>query len=177
MPSKIYIFLKIKIFSFFYVSGSNFESSKNFLHFRKWNIFTSCLKKSCFVFRTTLKVFHFFTFSFLLAFTSFCFHFFMFSFLQMFLMLLGFVHFTVFSLRVLRISESVLFTLHSFLFLLRLPCRSFHWGLKHRPEASVCLNHTVFCNYIISRELYLKYSKYAHKLLTVNNLINFKHFS
>ena len=95
---KFIYFWKLKFLVFSYVSGSNFESSKNFLHFRKWNIFTSCLKKSCFVFRTTLKVFHFFTFSFLLAFTSFCFHFFMFSFLQMFLMLLAFVHFTAFSL-------------------------------------------------------------------------------
>ena len=38
---------------------------KNSLHFRKWNLFTSCWKNSCFVFRRRRK-----DFSFLLVFVS-----------------------------------------------------------------------------------------------------------
>ena len=54
-------------------------------------------------------------------------------------------------------------------------CRASHWGLKHRPSPSVCLNNTVFCNYMISMELYLNLPKYVDKLLVVKSLISFKH--
>ena len=55
-------------------------------------------------------------------------------------------------------------------------CRTFHWG-SHWPGPSVCLNHTVFDNYMRSSELYLNFSKYFDKLLVGKSLINFKHFS
>ena len=56
-------------------------------------------------------------------------------------------------------------------------CSAFQWCLKHRPDPSVCLNHSVFGNYIISGELYLNVSKYVGKLLVAKSLINFKYFS
>ena len=112
-------------------------------------------------------------------FISSCFRFFMFWFL-MSLLLIAFVCFTVsllfvryfifvLLLRVLQIREIVFysqtfFTLDSFLLLSSFPCgqlfclegcRASHWGSKHRPGPFVCLNHTVFSNYMISRELYL----------------------
>ena len=55
--------------------------------------------------------------------------------------------------------------------------RASHWGLKHRPSPSVCLNHTVFASYMISMELYLNLSKFVDKLLVGKSLIHFKHFS
>ena len=132
----------------------------------------------------------------------------------MFLLLIAFVFFTIvfllFSLLppVQRIFERAFFTLRRFLpwtpscdlaqptfikaFLW--PHFSFegyrasHWGSKHRPIPSVCLNHTLFRNYIISTKLYLNllinYYKflvdnfeYVDKLLVGKTLINFKHFS
>ena len=124
----------------------------------------------------------------------------MFLFLQMFLLLIAFVHFTVSLLFlrcfvfvllpwVLRIWKSVFysqafFTLHSFLLLSRHSWgqqsylkgdRTSYWGLKHRPNSSVCLNPTVFSNYMISSKLYLNFSKYGDKLLVGKSLINFKH--
>ena len=93
--------------------------------------------------------------------------------------------------RVLRIWECIFysqafFTLHSLLLLWRLPwdchfylegCRASHWGSKHRHGPSVCLNHTVLGNYMISSELHLNLSKFIDKLLVGNSVINFKHFS
>ena len=52
-------------------------------------------------------------------------------------------------------------------------CGVSHWGSKYRPYPSVCLNHTVFCNCNISRELCLYLSKYVDKLLVAKSLINF----
>ena len=52
-------------------------------------------------------------------------------------------------------------------------CRVSHWRLKHRLNPSVCLNHTVFGNYMISRKLYLNLSKYFDKLLLGKSFINF----
>ena len=91
----------------------------------------------------------------------------------------------------LRIWESAFyseafFVLHSFLLLSNLlwGCRFFlegfrssHWGSKHRIGPSVCLNHTVFGNYVISRELCLNLSKYVDILPLRKSVINSKHFS
>ena len=52
-------------------------------------------------------------------------------------------------------------------------CRVSHWGSKHRPGPSVCLIHTVFGNYMISRKLYLNLSKYVDKLLLRKSFISF----
>ena len=56
-------------------------------------------------------------------------------------------------------------------------CRASHWGSKHRLGPSVSLNRTLFGNCMISREIYLNYSKYSEKLLVGKTVINFKHFS
>ena len=120
-------------------------------------------------------------FSFLLVLISWCFHFFMFSFLQMFLLLTIFVHFIVFSFlcyyRECYEFERAFFTLRWFLSYtpslqnsLRPAVQAWRlqtsvWDSKHRLGPSVCLNHSVFGNYMINRELYLKFSKYVDKLL------------
>ena len=114
----------------------------------------------------------------------------MFSFLQMFLLLIAFVHFTVsllfvrrfvFALlpQVLWIWESV-FTLHSFP---TFGTTCFYQGFpgselltevqKHRLDPSVCLNHTVFGNCMVSREIFFNLSKCVDKLLVGKGLINF----
>ena len=138
--------------------------------------------------------FLFFMFSFLYVFISSdlfgCFH----CWLHMFTSLFPQCFFTIYSLLCCYCEcygfEREGFTLRSFipnnlyLLLSRLPWgRQFclegwmvsHWGLKHRPSPSVCLNHTVFGNYMISRELNIW--KYVDKLLVVKSLINLKHFS
>ena len=56
-------------------------------------------------------------------------------------------------------------------------CRASHWGLRQRPNPSLCLSHTVFGSFMISRELYLNLSKFVDTLLVVTILINFKRFS
>ena len=132
-------------------------------------------------------------------FISSCFYFFMFLFLQMFLLLIAFVHFTFFSLclsgtlffccyRECYGFEGGFFTLHSFLLLSRLPGGGssalkiagsklrFHWGSKHRPSPSVCLNHTLFANNMISRELFINLSKHVDKLLVAKSFINLSKF-
>ena len=135
-------------------------------------------------------------FSFLRVFIFSCFHFFMFSFLQMFLLSMHFLTSLCFFTAVFAAIASAtdlkevfftlrqLFTLQPFLLLLRLPwvwqfsvegCKAFYWSLKHRPNPSICLNHAVFGNYMISRKLYLNLSKYVDKLLMVKSLINVKH--
>ena len=123
----------------------------------------------------------------------------MFLFLQMFLLLIAFVHFTFFSLclsgtlllccyRECYGFEGEFFTLHSFLLLSRLPGGGssalkiagsklrFHWGSKYRPSPSVCLNHTLFANNMISRELYINLSKHVDKLLVAKSFINLSKF-
>ena len=106
----------------------------------------------------------------------------MFSFLQMFLLLIAFVHFTVsllfvrrfvfaLLLQVLWIWESV-FTLHSFP---TFGTTCFYQGFpgselltevqKHRLDPPVCLNHTVFDNCMVSREIFFNLSKCVDKLL------------
>ena len=52
-----------------------------------------------------------------------------------------------------------------------------YWVSKHRLSSFACLNHTVFGNYMISRELYLNLSKFVHKILGANGLMNTKHIS
>ena len=160
---------------------------KNFLHFRKINLLPSSLKTPVFFKKTLLGFYHCF---------FGCFHFFMFSFpLHMFLLMIAFVYFTVSSLlfllrRVLPIWERIFYskafcTLHSFLLLSSFPSGLWRFQTskdsKHRPicklDPSVCLNHTIFGNYIISRKLCLNLSKYVDKLLVAKSLINFKHIS
>ena len=136
-------------------------------------------------------------FSFLLVFLSSCFHFFR-CFL-VFSLLIAFAHFIVSSLFVRYLIFVLLlwmpwiwgsvFTLRHFspytpsCFYQVFPtafclegCMACHWGLKNRPAPSVCLNHIMFGNYMIHRELCLKIlSKYVP--LVVKSLINFKHIS
>ena len=115
----------------FYVSGNNLKSlKKNFLYFKKWNFFYLMLKNSCFVFRRTLRVFHFFVFSFLFTsyFSSFLFFlvfissfycFFRYFSCSLYLFISLFLRFLLLLLRMLRIWENnfyshTFFTLHSF---------------------------------------------------------------
>ena len=56
-------------------------------------------------------------------------------------------------------------------------CGVSHCGSKHSSHPTVCLNHTVFSKYMISKELNLNLSKYVDKLLVVKTLINIRHFS
>ena len=48
--------------------------------------------------------------------------------------------------------------------------RASHCGSKMRSNPSVCLNHTVFGKYMISKKPYLNLSKYINKLLVVKTL-------
>ena len=123
----------------------------------------------------------------------------MFLFLQMFLLLIAFVHFTFFhsvcqvlcfcvvTASATNLRESFLpYTpscfYQGFLELAVLPWRlqvqnwGCHWGSKHRPSPSVCLNHTLFANNMISRELYINLSKHVDKLLVAKSFINLSKF-
>ena len=124
------------------------------------------------------RILHFFLFSFLSVFTSSC-----------FCLLKFFFTLCVVTASALDVRENFLlsgsFYLTHVLLLSMLPlgwqfslegCRSFHWG-SHWPGPSVCLNNTVFGNYMRSSELFLNFSKYFEKLLVGKSLINFKHFS
>ena len=162
------------------------------------------LKNLQVVFRRTLRVFYFFMFSFLYvfifhAFISSCFCFFLFLFLLVFISPGIFIDDSIcllhrfFNVYVVTTSATdfiftirKFFTLHSFpafikasLGLTVLPYRlqGFPLRFENRPGPSVCLNHTVLGNNMISMELYLNLSKYVDKLLVVKSLINFKHIS
>ena len=158
-------------------------------------LFYVMLKKHLAVLRRTLRVFHFFMFSFLLVFTSSRFHFFSFSFL--FVLISFHFHFLLFSL--FRSFFIVCVTASATFFILRrfLPYTPFclYQGFpgagssslkvaglpteasKNKSTPFACLHHTVFGSYMISGELYLNLSNYVDKLLVGKSLINFKHFS
>ena len=126
--TKFYNFLHFQICFQKYIYFWNLYFSTFFLTFQEVTcytlgnktFFTSCLKNSWF-FRRNLRVFHFFMFSFPLAFISSWFYFFVFLFLQIFSLLIAFAHFTVSSLfvryfvfvllpQVLRIWENVFYS-------------------------------------------------------------------
>ena len=128
------------------------------------------------------------------AFVSSCFHLFVFSGtffadcispLHCFFTVCQVLRFSVVVPRVLRIWEIVFYlTLLPAFFKASLGqqlclegCRASRWGSKHGLGLSASLNCTLFGNYMISREIYLNYSKYADKLLVGKSVINFKHFS
>ena len=121
-------------------------------------------------------------------FISSCFRFFMLSFLQMSLLFTSlFLHCLCCYHKCYRFETATFTPRHflpntPFLLLSGLPwawqfilegCRPFYWGLKRRPNPSICFNHTVFGSYMISMELYLNFSKYVNKLLVVESFINF----
>ena len=148
-------------------------------------------------FRRTLRVFYFFMFSFLLIFISSCFRFVRRFYCWLHLFTSLFLHYlsgTSFlccyhesygfgrAFFTLRIVFFTLFWHHLLLSRLHLGrrfclegCRASHWGWKHRLSPPVYLNHTVFSNYMISREFFLNLSKHVDKLLVVKNLTNFEH--
>ena len=177
---------------------------KKLLIFQEMKLFNLKLKNSCFLgesFRVFhhcfFGCFHFFMFFLLDVFISSCFHFF--RRFWVFSLLVAFVHFTVSSLFLYCCCycecygfEKAFFTLRCFFNLTLLSCfyqgfpgasssalkvAGWNWGSKHRPDPSVCLNHTVFGSYMINRELYLNSPKYGDKLIVAKSLINFKHIS
>ena len=59
-------------------------------------------------------------------------------------------------------------------------CSVSHHGSKRNLSLIVCLNHTVIQKYLINTELYLTFSKYGDKLLTVKcvtNILKFAYFN
>ena len=124
---KIFIYFWNLWFSTFFLmfQAITWRVRKNFLHFSKWNFFTSCLKNPVLFLGEPLGssiscCFHFFLFSFLhVSISSFS------SFLERFLLLIAFFNFTVSSLfvryfvfvllpRVLQIWNSAFYSLAFF---------------------------------------------------------------
>ena len=172
---------KTKIIHFFLMHQEViWRVRKNFLHFRKWNFFTSCCKNSCFVFGRRRKDFWF---------------------------LLVFVSSDVFIIDSTIIIIIIICSLHSFFFVCQVLCfcvvtasdtdmqerflpytpsniwhnllsSRFHWGRhfsfeccrashrgsNHRPGPSVCLNHTVFskCYYLMGSIYLLEAATYYY---------------
>ena len=136
--------------------------------FQEMKLFNIKLKNSYFLGKT-FRVFHHCFFGCFLFFMLLFFHVFTWLFLHCccccYRKCYGFVLYSPFLL-LARLPWSQQFNLES--------CSTSHWVSKHRPCSSVCLNHTVLRNYMISMELYLNLSKYVHKLLVVKSFINFK---
>ena len=137
-------------------------------------------------FRRTLRVFYFFTFSFLLVFISSCFRFVRRFYCWLHLLTSLFLHCLLSTsflccYRERYGFERAFFTLRQFLFYTPLAqlaimktslglfclegCRASHWGLNYRINPPVYLNHKVFGNYVISRELFSNLSKYVENYL------------
>ena len=51
-------------------------------------------------------------------------------------------------------------------------CRASHRVSKHSLSPTVCLNHTMICQYLINTELYLNFSKDIDELFVTKSLTN-----